>query len=261
MRSRLATLAVLAAAALGLAACGSGSTTGTPTTTGPSGPGGTITVFAAASLTESFTEIGKQFEAANPGTKVVFSFGPSSGLATQITEKAPADVFASASTKTMQTVVDAGDATGTATFAVNTMMIATPADPSEAVTSLEDLTNPDVKTAVCAADVPCGVAADALFAKNSLAVTPVTREVDVKAVLSKVQLGEVDAGIVYVTDVKGADGQVNGIEIPADQNVTTDYPIAALTGSSNAVTAQAFVDFVQSAAGQKVLADAGFSAP
>jgi molybdate transport system substrate-binding protein len=260
VRSRVATTALLVAAALGLAACG-GSTSGAPTTSAPAGPTGTITVFAAASLTESFTEIGKQFEAANPGTKVVFSFGPSSGLATQITEKAPADVFASASTKTMQTVVDAGDAAGPSTFAVNTMIIATPAEPSEAVTSLQDLTNPDVKTAVCAADVPCGVAADALFEKNKLAVTPVTREVDVKAVLSKVQLGEVDAGIVYVTDVKGSDGAVNGIEIPADENVTTDYPIAALTGSANSVTAQAFVDFVLSAAGQKVLADAGFSAP
>ena len=150
-------------------------------------------MFAAASLKEAFTTIGAQFEAANPGTRITFSFGPSSGLARQITERAPADVFASASQRTMGTVVEAGLAPGSTVFAVNTMAIATPTDPTTPVTSLVDLADPAVKVAVCAADVPCGTAADTLFANNNLTVTPVTREVDVKAVLSKVRLGEVDA--------------------------------------------------------------------
>lgn len=218
-------------------------------------------MFAAASLKEAFVTIGEQFEAANPGTTITFSFGPSSGLATQIAEKAPADVFASASQKTMDTVVDAGLAPGSTVFAVNTMAIAAPADPITTVTSLADLADPAVKVAVCAADVPCGIAADKLFEQNNLTVTPVTREVDVKSVLSKVQLGEVDAGIVYVTDVKAAGSAVVGIDIPVDQNVTTSYPIAALTASANPVTAQAFAAYLLGPEAQKVLADAGFGAP
>lgn len=257
MRARLLT-AALALFVAPLAACGS-------TSDAPSGSSsavtGDITVFAAASLKEAFTTIGEQFEAANPGTSVTFSFGPSSGLATQIIEKAPADVFASASQKTMETVVDAGLAPGSAVFAVNSLAIATPTDPSVPVASLADLADPAVKVAVCAADVPCGTAADTLFSSNNLIVAPVTREVDVKAVLSKVQLGEVDAGIVYVTDVKAAGSAVVGIDIPAAQNVTTDYPIAALSDSGNLVTAQAFAAYVVSPEAQKVLADAGFSAP
>ena len=255
---RAAVAAALALSALALAGCNA---TDAPTNGSSSSVSGSITVFAAASLKEAFTTIGDQFEAANPGTTITFSFGPSSGLATQITEKAPADVFASASQKTMDTVVDAGLASGSQVFAVNTMAIATPTDPTTPVASLADLANPAVKVAVCAADVPCGKAADSLFEKNDLAVTPVTREVDVKAVLSKVQLGEVDAGIVYVTDIKAAGSAVVGIDIPADQNVTTDYPIAALSGSTNSATAQAFAAYVLGPEAQKVLADAGFSAP
>lgn len=241
-----------------LAACGSSSDAPAVSSSTVTGD---ITVFAAASLKEAFTTIGEQFEAAHPGTRITFSFGPSSGLATQITEKAPADVFASASQKTMDTVVDAGLTSGSAVFAVNTLAIATPTDPSVPVASLADLADPAVKVAVCASDVPCGTAADKLFASNSLSVTPVTREVDVKAVLSKVQLGEVDAGIVYVTDVRAAGSAVVGIDIPAAQNVTTDYPVAAMSGSGNLVTAQAFAAYVLSAEAQKVLADAGFSPP
>lgn len=256
---RRAALAAVALCAVALAGCGSSADA--PSNGSSGGVGGSITVFAAASLKEAFTTIGDQFEAANPGTSITFSFGPSSGLATQIADKAPADVFASASQKTMDTVVDAGLAPSSSVFAVNTMAIATPTDPSTSVTSLADLANPDVKVAVCAADVPCGVAADTLFAQNKLTVAPVTREVDVKAVLSKVQLGEVDAGIVYVTDVKAAGSAVVGVDIPADQNVTTTYPIAALSGSANSATAQAFAAYVLGPEAQKVLADAGFSAP
>ena len=255
---RLRVVGVLAASALVLAACGSsglqvdGPTPGTPQITGP------ITVFAASSLKESFTIIGEKFREEHPGVTITFNFGASSTLATQITQKAPADVFASASPKTMDTVVQSGDAGSPTTFAVNTMAIATPTKPTTPVTSLADLSTPGVKVAVCQKVVPCGAAAEKLFAQNKLTVTPVSEEVDVKSVLSKVQLGEVDAGIVYVTDVQAATGSVVGVEIPADQNVTTSYPIAPITSSSNATTAAAFVAYVLSDPGQKVLQLAGF---
>jgi len=256
-------IAVTGLLALALAACGSSSSpSGSSTTTG-SGTGvtGAITVFAASSLKEAFTTIGQQFEAANPGSKVTFNFGPSSTLATQITQAAPADVFAAASTKTMDTVVSGGAATGPQTFATNTMELATPTNPTTPVTSLADLAKPGVKVAVCQKDVPCGVAANTLFTQNNLTVTPVSQEVDVKAVLSKVELGEVDAGVVYVTDVKAAGDKVDGVPIAADQNVTTKYPIAAISASKQSATAAAFVAYVLSSAGQQVLSAAGFASP
>jgi molybdate transport system substrate-binding protein len=260
MRVRVALVAAICAVAL--AACGSSSTTSTST---PAGGGaslsGSITVFAASSLKESFTTIGQQFMAAHPGTTVTFNFGASSTLATQITQKAPADVFASASQKTMDTVTGAGAASGAKVFAVNTMEIATPAKPTVTVTGLTDLAKPGVKVVVCQKDVPCGAAAASLFEKNKVTVTPVSEEVDVKSVLSKVVLGEADAGIVYVTDVKAAKDKVVGVPIPADQNVTTKYPIAPIAASTNAVLAQAFVDYVLSADGQSVLSAAGFASP
>jgi molybdate transport system substrate-binding protein len=256
-------LAPLLAAALVLAACGSSATT--DSATGPKGIApilsGSITVFAASSLKESFTTIGAQFMAANPGTSITFNFGASSTLATQITQKAPADVFASASQKTMDTVTSAGAATGDKVFAVNTLEIATPTTRTTTVTGLADLATAGVKVAVCQKDVPCGAAAAKLFDLNKLTVTPVSEEVDVKSVLSKVVLGEVDAGIVYVTDVKAAKDTVVGIEIPAAQNVTTKYPIAPITASSNGVLARAFVAYVLSPQGQSVLTAAGFASP
>jgi molybdate transport system substrate-binding protein len=266
VRRSAAILAVVAA--VSLAACSS-STGGAPTTSAPApsstsssmAASGSITVFAASSLKGSFAEIATAFEAANPGTTVTYNFGPSSGLATQITQGAPADVFAAASTKTMDTVTTAGAASNPQVFATNTMEIATPASGGASVMSLADLATAGVKVAVCQKDVPCGVAAQKLFDQNKVTVTPSTEEVDVKAVLSKVELGEVDAGIVYVTDVKAAGDKVKGIEIPADQNVTTKYPIAPIGASKNAATAQAFVDFVLSPAGQSILAGAGFAAP
>jgi molybdate transport system substrate-binding protein len=262
--SRVLRLTAVAVSAMMLAACGSSSTSGTsssPSSSGASGAAtsGAITVFAASSLKEAFTTIGQQFEAADPGAKVTFNFGPSSTLATQITQGAPADVFAAASTKTMDTVVSGGAASGPQTFATNTMQIATPPKPTVPVTSLADLAKPGVKVAVCQKDVPCGVAADKLFTQNNLTVTPVSQEVDVKAVLAKVALGEVDAGVVYVTDVKAAGDKVVGVTIPSDQNVTTKYPIVAIKASAQASTAAAFVAYVLSPAGQQVLAAAGFA--
>lgn len=222
---------------------------------------GQITVFAAASLKATFGTLARQFEAANPGTTVTLSFAASSALATQIAAGAPADVFAAASTKTMQTVVDAGAAGSPTVFATNVMEVAVPPGNPGGVTQLSDLTRPGVKVALCQDQVPCGVAAQQVFTKAKLTVTPVTLEPDVTSVLSKVTLGEVDAGMVYVTDVKGAAGKVSGVEIPAGVNATTTYPIAALTKSANAATAQAFVSYVLSPAGRSVLSAAGFGAP
>jgi molybdate transport system substrate-binding protein len=222
---------------------------------------GTITVFAAASLQDAFTSLGKTFEANNPGSKVVFNFGPSSGLATQIGQGAPADVFASASTKIMDQVVSGGDATAPKAFAANTMQIAVPPDNPAGVKVVADLAKKGVKVALCQADVPCGVTAAKVFQNAQITVTPVTEEIDVKAVLSKVTLGEVDAGLVYVTDVRAAGDSVQGIEIPDEVNASTTYPIAALTGSKNQATAKAFVDYVLSTNGAAALAAAGFSKP
>jgi len=257
-RPSAALTAVLAAAAL-LGGCGD------PDDAEPGAPGsaasnlgGTLTVFAAASLTESFTELGEQFEARHPGTTVRFSFGPSSGLATQITQGAPADVFASASARNMEQVVAAKAAASPTTFAENQMQIAVPPANPAKIAALADLAKPGVKVALCAAEVPCGAVARKVFAAAKLTVTPVTNEADVKATLTKVQLGEVDAGVVYVTDVKAAGAKVAGIEIPDDVNASTAYPIATLSSTRNAPLAKAFVDHVLSADGAVVLAESGF---
>jgi molybdate transport system substrate-binding protein len=257
-RRRSLRVAVLASGALLLAGCGAA--TGSATA-GSTGLTGTLEVFAAASLKESFSRLGNEFHAAHPGLSVVFNFGPSNGLALQITQGAPADVFAAASTDTMQTVVAAGEAKDPSTFATNVLEVATPPDNPAGVRSLADLAKPGVKIAVCQAQVPCGAAAAALFAKNRLTVHPVTYEVDVKAVLTKVQLGEVDAGLVYQTDVHAAGSTVHGIPIPAADNVSTTYPIAALTSSPDKAAADAFVAFVLSPAGTSALAAAGFAGP
>jgi molybdate transport system substrate-binding protein len=248
-------LGALAAGLLALTACGS------PSNDTPSSPDQSLTVFAAASLTGSFTELGKHFETAHPGTSVRFSFGPSSGLATQITNGAPADVFASASPKNMQAVVDGGDASGPKTFAANVMEIAVPPDNPAKIATLRDLAKPGVKVALCQAAVPCGTVAAKVFAQAGLRVTPVTEEVDVKATLTKVQLGEVDAGLVYATDVLAAGDRVRGIEIPADVNASTAYPIATMSSSKHAALAQQFVDLVLSPEGTKTLTAAGFQKP
>lgn len=267
MRRTALTLTALAAAGLLLSGCGSSGTAGGASTTsaaaGSSSPAlsGTVNVFAAASLKESFTRLGRQFEVAHPGTRIVFNFGPSSGLASQITTGAPADVYASASTTTMKRVVDGGQATSPKDFASNQLEIAVPVSNPAGITALADLAKPGVKVAVCQAAVPCGASAATVFSNAGLTVTPATLEVDVKAVLTKVTLGEVDAGLVYVTDVRAAGAKVKGIQIPADLNASTRYPIATLTKAPNKATAQAFTDYVLSADGISVLAAAGFGKP
>jgi molybdate transport system substrate-binding protein len=222
---------------------------------------GTITVFAAASLTGTFTQLGKQFEAAHPGDTVKFSFGPSSGLATQITSGAPADVFASAAPANMQDVVSAGDASNPQTFAKNKMEVAVPPNNPANVTSVNDLAKKSVKVALCQPQVPCGVVAAEVFKNAGITVKPVTLEVDVKSVLTQVELGNVDAGMVYVTDAMAAGTKVKGVTIPANDNASTLYPIATISNSKHKSEAQAFVTYVLSPAGQQVLAAAGFEKP
>jgi molybdate transport system substrate-binding protein len=255
----------MATAGFLLAGCGSSSTpaASTPSTTTSSTPAlsGTVNVFAAASLKEAFTKLGQQFEAAHPGTKVVFNFGPSSGLATQINAGAPADVFASASTKNMDQVVTTGSAVSPTNFAGNIMEIAVPPKNPANVTQLSDLAKSTVKVALCQKAVPCGATAEKVFANAKLTVTPVTHEVDVKSVLAKVSLGEVDAGVVYVTDVLAAGDKVKGITIPTDINASTQYPIAPLTKAPNKATGQAFTAYVLSPDGASVLTAAGFAKP
>ena len=259
---------VVGAAAVGVAAmslvaaCGDRSATDAGGSSSARGAvTGDITVFAAASLTEPFTALGKRFEQQYPGSTVTFSFGPSSSLAEQIAQGAPADVFASASTTTMQQVTGAGDAASPTTFAKNLMEIAAPPSNPAHVTGLADLARGDVKVVLCQSQVPCGTVAAKVFATARLTVRPVSQVADVKAVLAKVELGEADAGVVYVSDVRAAGSKVRGIPIPAGVNASTDYPIATVKTSKNAATAQEFVDLVLSAPGRSALQSAGFQAP
>ncbi|MFJ4847740.1 MULTISPECIES: molybdate ABC transporter substrate-binding protein [unclassified Streptomyces] len=223
---------------------------------------GTVTVFAAASLKETFTELGKQFEAAHPGAKVAFNFGGSDTLAASITSGAPADVFAAASPKTMKIVTDANDASGEPeTFVRNQLEIAVvPGNPKK-VDALKDLTASGLKVALCAKEVPCGAAAQKALDAGGLKLTPVSYEQDVKSALTKVELKEVDASLVYKTDVKAAGGKVEGVEFPESAKVINDYPIVLLKDAPNAEAAKAFIALVESPEGAKVLSAAGFLNP
>lgn len=254
-----------AAALLALSACSSSdadSSSAKPDSSASDKLSGTVTVFAAASLKESFTALGKEFEQAHPGTKVTFSFGGSDSLAASITGGAPADVFASASPKTMKIVTDAGDATGTpATFVRNQLEIATlPGNPDK-IASLKDLTKSSLKVVLCDKEVPCGAAAQKALDASSLKLTPVSYEQDVKAALTKVELKEADAAVVYKTDVHAAGDKVEGVEFPESADAINEYPITLLKGTRNTDAAKAFIALVRSADGQKVLTGAGFLKP
>ncbi|RBY96940.1 molybdate ABC transporter substrate-binding protein [Blastococcus sp. TF02-8] len=253
MRARLV---LVAAAALSLTAC-SGS---------PAPPGeeveGTLTVFAAASLTDAFTELGEQLEEENPGLDVQFSFAGSSALATQITQGAPADVFASANETQMSVVTAAGLADGDPeVFTRNVLRIAVPEGNPAGVTGLDDFAREDLALAVCAPAVPCGAAAEKVFASAGVAARPDTLEEDVRAALTKVELGEVDAALVYASDVAAGGDAVEGIAFPEAERAVNDYPICVLASAPNPTAARAFVDLVLSAEGRRVLTDAGFLAP
>jgi molybdate transport system substrate-binding protein len=266
MRRFAVTVAALAAVAVAGCSSSSSSSSSAPAAAASSPapaalPAGTLTVLAAASLQGSFTQIGKQFEAAHPGVTVKFSFGASSSLATEITGGAPADVFASAAPANMDTVVNAGDASKPVDFAKNTAEVAVPPSNPAGVSSVNDLAKSSVKVALCEPQVPCGVVAAEVFKNVGITVKPVTLQANVTATLTQVETGNVDAGMVYVTDVKGAGSKVKGVVIPASENASTEYPIATVSSSTQLASAQAFVAYVLSPAGQSVLSAAGFQAP
>ncbi len=221
-----------------------------------------ITVFAAASLERTFTKLGSWFEAEHPGTTVEFSFAGSSDLAAQIVAGAPADVFASADARTMTTLVDEDLVRGEPVdFASNRLEIAVPPDNPASITSLADLARGDVVTVVCAPQVPCGAATKTVEQAAGIRLTPASEELSVTDVLGKVSSGEADAGLVYVTDVLGAEGRVLGIAFPESVEAINAYRIAESTGSSDRALAKAFLAAVTGEPGQSLLADAGFGPP
>lgn len=223
---------------------------------------GEVLISAAASLTDAFADIEAEFEGANPGVDVILNLGPSSGLREQILEGAPADVFSSANRSNMDQVVEAGEAAGEPEIFVNNLLqIVVPAGNPAGVIGLEDFANDELLIGLCAEDVPCGD-----FGREALrnaGVTPAidTNEPDVRALLTKIEVGELDAGIIYVTDVLSTDGAVEGVDIPEDVNVIAEYPIASLAGAPNPEAAAAFVDYVLSEEGQAILGEYGFASP
>lgn len=262
--------ALAAGAAIGLAvltACGSGGSTAAPASAAatsaasarPADTGGTLTVFAAASLKGTFTALGQTFQQQNPGTTVTFNFAGSSDLVTQITAGAPADVFASADQNNMRKATDAGVVSGSPVdFASNTLTIVTAPGNPQGIGGLADLTKPDLQVVVCAPQVPCGSATDKLEQATGVTLTPVSEESSVTDVLNKVQTGQADAGLVYVTDARGAGDKVTAVAVPEATSVVNVYPIATLTGAAQPQLATKFVDLVTGPDGQKVLSQAGF---
>ncbi|MEZ2390322.1 molybdate ABC transporter substrate-binding protein [bacterium RCC_150] len=285
MRKNVAALflasALASALAAGLAGCASGAPAATsgsasagtnPAGTNPAATSassgttpklsGTVTVFAAASLKATFTKLAGEFEAANPGAKVMLSFAGSSDLATQINQGAPADVFASADTKNMSKLSDAKLLDGAATnFATNVLEIAVPPGNPASIHSFADLAKPGTKVVVCASQVPCGSATDAVEKATGTSLKPVSEESSVTDVLGKVASGEADAGLVYVTDVKGAGDKVKGIPFAGSDKAVNTYPIATVATSKNKDLASAFIALVTGSEGKKVLGDAGFGTP
>jgi molybdate transport system substrate-binding protein len=247
-------------AVLVLAACSTGDAAGDDTDRG--GRTGTVLVFAAASLTDSFEEIGTAFEAANPGVEVELNVGPSSGLREQILEGAPADVFASADEANMDELVDAGRIDGTpSVFAENVVEIAVPAGNPGGVTDLGSLADDGLLVGLCAEGVPCGELARETLIAAGVEASVDTEEPDVRSLLTKLAAGELDAGVVYRTDVLAAGGSVDGIEVPAGVAAMTRYPIAVVDDAPNPDVATAFVAFVTGAEGRRRLASAGFGEP
>jgi molybdate transport system substrate-binding protein len=259
---RIRPVAAAACLALAAAACGGDDDRGhaaTAGTTAAGTPTGSITVFAAASLTDAFGEVADAFEEATPGASVEMNFGASSALREQILAGAPADVFASANTSNMDQLVEADAVEGEPeVFVTNELEIAVPAGNPGDVDGLDDFGDADLNIGLCAEEVPCGQ-----FGREALAsagVTPAqdTDEPDVRSLLTKVEAGDLDAGLVYHTDVLAAGDEVEGVEVPDEHNVIAEYPLAALSASGNAALAAAFVDFVLSEDGQDILESYGF---
>jgi molybdate transport system substrate-binding protein len=254
LRTRVRLAAVLAATAIVLAACGGDEPSG-----GTAASPGELKVFAAASLTAAFGELGEQFTAADGGTEVTFNFAGSQALATQIQQGAPADVFASADTANMDKVKDlVGDPQA---FASNLLQIVVEKGNPKGVKDLDDLASSDLKVVLTAPEVPAGKYAGQALDRQGVTVKPVSLEDNVKAVVGKVSLGEADAGIVYVTDVTAGGSKVEGVDIPTEHNVVATYPIATVKASRSQDQAQAFMDLVRSAEGQQVLERYGFLPP
>ena len=255
MVRRLASLLLIAGV---LAGCGS--TASNPGTgSSSSSLSGTVTVFAAASLTDSFRALGAAFQAAHSGVSIRFNFAGTPTLVTQIEQGAQADVFASADTTNMDKLKTDGFTSGTPeVFAHNKLEIVVAAGNPKGITRLADLAKPGVIYITEAPTVPAGKYSLQALAKAGMNVTPRSQEADVKSVVSKIELGEADAGIVYTTDVKAAGPTVQGIPIPESANVVATYPLVEVKGSTNSAAAGAFIDFVRSRSGQSKLESFGF---
>ena len=257
--SRIA--AAAAALTLLVSGCGSSNDASSSSSTTSTG-GGKLIVFAAASLKSSFTEIGNQFKTDNPGSDIEFSFAGSSDLVTQLTQGAPADVFASADTKNMDKAAQANLLAGNpVNFASNTLTIVTAPGNPKKIASFKDLTQPALTVVVCAPQVPCGSATEKVEKATGVTLNPVSEESQVTDVLGKVTSGQADAGLVYVTDAQGAGDKVTAVPFPESAGAVNTYPIAVLKQSKNADLAGKFVDLVTGEAGQKVLSAAGFAKP
>ncbi|ABG95441.1 molybdate transporter, molybdate-binding protein [Rhodococcus jostii RHA1] len=257
-----------AAAALGLGlltGCGSNDDSGASGPAEPasaSAPVGDITVFAAASLKGTFTELGQMYETANPGSHVEFSFAGSSDLAAQLDQGASADVFASADTDNMTKVVDAGLVEGSPVdFATNTLTIVTAPGNPKGITSFADLNREGTLVVTCAPQVPCGSATQKVETASGVDLNPVSEESSVTDVLNKVTAGQADAGLVYVTDAASAGDKVTAVAFPEAAQAVNTYRIATLSASKTPDAAQGFVDLVTGPDGQAVLARAGFAQP
>ena len=232
----------------GLAGCGSSD-------------GSSLTVFAAASLKGSFSQLADEFEARNPGTTVVLNFAGSSDLASQLIQGAPADVFASADVGNMAKVRAAGLLDSSTAFATNTLTIAVPPSNPAGIRSFADLARPGVRVVSCASQVPCGAATDTVEAATGITLRPVSEESAVTDVLNKVTSGEADAGLVYVTDVRAAGGKATGIPLAESNRAVNTYPIATLASSRRRELAASFVSLVTGDGGRRILSDAGFGLP
>lgn len=251
--------ALVAAAALVLAGCGSSPSSG------GSGSGSetkTLTVFAAASLTESFTALKTAFESAHPGTDVKFNFAGSSALVQQLSNGAQADVFASADQTNMDKAVQAGVINGSpSVFATNKLTVAVAPGNPKGITSFADLAKGGLTVVVCAPQVPCGSATQRVEQRTGITLRPASEEQDVKQVLNKVQSGDADAGLVYVTDAASAAGKVAQVDFPEAAQAINSYPIAVVRNAPQTDLAKQWVEFVLGAQGRAELQKAGFGAP
>ena len=255
--------ALVAVVSLAAVACGDDDDDAAAAEPEPSSPlDGSVTVFAAASLTDAFGELGEVFEDDNPEVSVEFNFAASSALREQILAGAPADLFASANESNMADVVAAGITSGDPVpFVTNALEIIVPAGNPGDVAGLEDFADPDLLIGLCAEEAPCGELGREALAHAGVEASVDTNEPDVRSLLTKVEAGDLDAGLVYRTDVLAAGDAVEGIEIPPDHNVTATYPIAALADAGNSEAADAFVDLVLSDEGQEIMQTYGFGPP